>query len=340
MQRTNSKQVPTGILVFLQTSAPHTLHPICFELLGKACALARQTGQTVSAVLVGDCLNAYLTELEQVPLCQVFLYEDALYRDFQAERYARALQDCIEFSKPSVLLLGGTPEGRSIAPWIAVRLHTGLTADCTALEMDASANLIQIRPAFGGDLFAQIITSAYPQMATVRYQVMKPVVKTAVKTPLQTVARRVLLPPDNRLQILKRRRREQQESISQADRLVVVGRGVRCKEDLALFRTFADCLQAPLACSRALVERGWISSEFQIGLSGKSVRPKAAVLLGVSGSVQFQVGIRHCAYICAVNTDPQAPIFTIADHGILADIYELIPQFIERFYAAGAKPSL
>ncbi len=249
--------------------------------------------------------------------------------------YANAFEDCVNKVKPSIVLVGGTSIGRSLAPRMSTRLRTGLTADCTVLDVKENTDLIQIRPAFGGNIMAQIVTpNTRPQFATIRYKVMDEarrnkeesgqIVKMSIPDDKMVSAMRVL-------NIIKK---DKTPGITEADVLIAAGRGIKKQEDLQLLDELAGLLGGQLAVTRPLVEKGWASYTQQIGLSGRTVKPKLIITCGISGAVQFTASMNSSQNIVAINTDKQAPIFKVAHYGIVGDLYQVIPELIDNIRPA------
>ncbi|MGL4284494.1 MAG: lactate dehydrogenase subunit LctC, partial [Eubacterium aggregans] len=257
------------------------------------------------------------------------VYDDARLKNFAIEPYANAFSDFIEKEKPSSILVGATNVGRSLAPRVAARFRTGLTADCTVLEMKENTDLVQIRPAFGGNIMAQIVTeNNRPQFATVRYKIFNAPVRS-------TEASGDIIPmtmEDDKYQssidVLEVIQKEKGIDISEADVIVAVGRGLKSDKDLPMIQEFADAIGAELACTRSCIEAGWFDTRRQIGLSGRTVKPQIIIALGISGSVQFAAGMQNSDFIIAVNSDPKASIFNIAHAGIVGDLYEILPELM------------
>jgi len=319
-----------GILVFAEVSGGR-LHPVGLELIGKALELAKVCDDPVFAVLVGSGVEDYAEELRHWGVAKVFVYDDPALSWFRADAYASCVEDCIKTARPGVVLVGATSLGRSLAPRLSTRFHTGLTADCTRLEMRENSDLVQIRPAFGGNIMAQIITThTRPQFATVRYKVMdppvrreeasgdilvRPVPKAVAASPVSCVSV-VPVPPAR--------------TISDAEILVVGGRGLRKESDLDLVRDLAAALGGDWATTRPLVEKGWTTNDRQIGLSGRTVRPRLIITCGVSGAIQFTSCMNASEHIVSINTDPNAPIHSVAHVAVTGDLYEIIPALIRR----------
>lgn len=315
----------SGILIYLEVQQ-NNLHPVGLELIGKAIAMLQNRKEKINGIIIGENLEKLQNQLNGLPLEQVFFY--SVSGGFQADIYEEALEDCISKIQPSVVLIGGTLEGRSLAPRAAVHFHTGLTADCTELILRDSMELLQIRPAFGGNLMAGIVTrDTRPQFATVRPNVMLPISSVpGIKPKIQKTewkTKKAKFP-------IIIRKKVGQAGITEQKILVVAGRGVRKKEDLAMMEEFAYLIGGTLASSRALVEKGFFDAEKQIGLSGNTVRPEYMITCGVSGTVQFMAGMRQTKNIIAINTDPNAKIFDVAHYPICGDLYEIIPQLIKK----------
>jgi electron transfer flavoprotein alpha subunit len=237
--------------------------------------------------------------------------------------------------------VGATSVGRSLAPRVAARFRTGLTADCTQLEMKPETDLVQIRPAFGGNIMARILTThTRPQFATVRYKVMEPA--ACVDCPAGEVIRGEIGPGrlESRIKVVEVVAKEKRENISDAEVLVVAGRGVKKAADLTLLEELAGLLGGEIACTRPLVEAGWFSYTRQIGLSGRTVKPKLIITCGVSGAVQFTACMNGSERIFAINQDRTASIFKVAHYGIVGDLYQILPRLITTIREGGASHAL
>lgn len=309
------------------------IHPVSWELVCKAKEMVDPLQQKVLGIIIGAGLDQYKEEFSGYPLDEVIVYDSEEFRDFRIEPYASALVNFVQSYTPNVLLIGATPLGRSLAPRVAIACKTGLTADCTGLELMPSGALIQTRPAFGGNIMAQIKTPyGRPQMATVRPNVMnhKRTVNCSCPKISQADLKQVSL--ISGIKVLESRLKPPAQDISQADIVIAVGRGIKKPEDLVMIRELAQQLSAVIAFSRPLVEAGWSDSRFQIGLSGRSIHPKLLIAVGVSGAVQFSAGIHGAEFIIAINTDPEAPIMNLAHLGLIGDCYEIIPCVKELLY--------
>lgn len=325
------------ILVFAEFSG-NRLHPVSLELIGKARTLAKAVpGFKVRAVLVGNGVSACAEELRHYGVAEIAVYDDPSLSYFRADAYAACVEDYIRSCRPSVVLVGATALGRSLAPRIATRFHTGLTADCTKLELRENTDLVQIRPAFGGNIMAQIVTpNTRPQFATVRYKVMDAPIREAAAAG-NVLARR--LPAGvkaSRANLVSAFPVPPRKTISDAEILVVGGRGLRKESDLSLVQELAELLGGDWAVTRPLVEKGWAGNDRQIGLSGRTVRPRLIITCGVSGAIQFTACMNASEHIVAINTDRTAPIFETAHVAIVGDLYDTIPVLINELKEARA----
>lgn len=316
----------SGILVYLECREGQ-IQKVSMEMIGEARRLMSGRKEKLTVLGIGSNMEQVEKELEGCPVDTAYLYEAE--DEYCSELYEEICAACIDCVKPSIVLIGGTYEGRALAPRLAVHFRTGLTADCTLLERGEEGELIQTRPAFGGNVMASILTpESRPQFATVRPGVMEmPQRMDGCKT---EVIRETVSKKDTHVKILKTVLSQAQEDITKQEVLVVAGRGMKKKEDLAMLEELAELLGGKLASSRALVEKGYTSPAQQIGLSGHSVSPALMLTFGVSGTVQFMAGMKHTKNIIAVNTDPDARIFSIAHYPICADLYEVVPELIYR----------
>jgi Electron transfer flavoprotein, alpha subunit len=322
------KSLWNGICVYVDHEDGE-IHPVTYELIGKAIELAKKVGQKVHCLFAGSEIAEKAKGLLHYGVDEVFVYDNPNLKSFQIEPYTAVFEEYIKTAKPSVILVGATPVGRQLAPRVAARFRTGLTADCTVLDILENTDLVQIRPAFGGNIMAQIATpNNRPQLATVRYKVMNAPDRnpaTSGKITLCTIDNARL---KTNITVIKVAKKEKATSIETADVIVVAGRGVKTKEDLELVKQLAECLGGEVACTRPLAESGFMEARRQIGLSGRTVRPKLIITCGVSGSVQFAAGMKSSERIFAINNDEKAPIFNVAHYGIVGDIYEIVPKLI------------
>ncbi len=320
----------TGIAVYVD-HIDGAIHPVTYELIGKARELAAKINHPVYAIMMGSNITAQSHELLHYGVDKVFVYDNARLDRFKMEPYTVVFADFVERIKPTAILMGATPVGRQLAPRLAARLKTGLTADCTILDINDNTDLVQIRPAFGGNIMAQILTPNHrPQMATVRYKVMDAPKRDEAET---GEIENCLIADDkleSRVEVLDIIAKEKEQFIEAAEVLVVAGRGIKKEEDLALVKELAELLGGQIACTRPVMESGWLEAKRQVGLSGRTVRPKLIITCGVSGSVQFTAGMNNADHIIAINKDENAPIFKTAHYGIVGDLYEIIPNLISQ----------
>lgn len=318
-----------GVAVFVEHRGGE-IHNVTRELLGKARELAAVTKQPVYALMIGSSIRSAAETLPAFGADRVFVYDDPELEEFRMEPYANAFEDFIRKVKPSAVLVGATNMGRSLAPRVAARFRTGLTADCTKLEMRENTDLVQIRPAFGGNIMAQIVTTRHrPQFCTVRYKIFEqaqPSPRHGEIVPMTLDAEK----RKSRVLLLSTEEKPKEIDISEAQVIVAVGRGLKSPGDIALAKRLADALGGQLACTRPLVENGWFDPKKQIGLSGRTVNAKLIVTLGISGSVQFAAGMRSSECIVAVNSDPEAPIFDLAHYALPGDLYQIVPKLLSR----------
>lgn len=318
-----------GILVYID-HLDGRIHPVSLELIGKAKELASKINHPVYALMIGDNIEASAQELRHYGVDDIFIYEAKDLKHFVIEPYAAVFQDLIERVKPSSILVGATNIGRSLAPRIAARFKTGLTADCTILDMKENTDLIQIRPAFGGNIMAQIITQNHrPQLCTVRYKIFSAPERQEV--PSGEIHKFLVKEEylDTKIKIVEVTKKEVEEDISEAEVIVAVGRALKNAKDIEIFQELADLLNGKLACTRPIIENGILGAKKQIGLSGRTVKPKLIIACGIQGAVQFTAGMNSSDTIVAINSDESAAIFNIAHYGIVGDMYEIVPKLIE-----------
>ena len=317
-----------GICIYADCNGGQ-LHRVTFELCGKAKELAQVTGHPVYALLIGHETDEAAKKLLHYGVDKVFVYDHEELADFRIEPYTAAFCDFIEKEKPSSILVGATNLGRQLAPRVAARCRTGLTADCTVLQMKENSDLVQIRPAFGGNIMAQIVTPhTRPQFCTVRYKVFsepKPSEEPSGEIVPMEVTEQMLRTD---IHILSSEDKPRDVDISEADVIVAVGRGAVGILDKA--KELADLLGGVLACTRPLVEGNVLDAKHQIGLSGRTVKPKLIITLGISGAVQFAAGMKGSDCIVAINSDPAAPIFDIAHYCVTGDVNEIVPRLIAK----------
>jgi len=316
-----------GVGVFVEHSAGE-IHPVVFELIGKAKELANIINHPVYAIVFGNKTKQFTDELMAYGVDKVFVYDHEAFHHFNVELYTNAMADFINKIKPTVILYGGTSIGRSFAPRVAARFKTGLTADCTILGMKPNTDLIQNRPAFGGNIMAGIICPNHrPQMATVRYKIFK---KPEKVKPFGEVVNM----DTNELAFIAHSRllainpKPKEVDISEAEVIVALGRPFKTAADFAMANELADLLGAQIAGTRPLVETGDIDPRKQIGLSGRTVAPKLLITLGISGAVQFTAGMTGSELVFSICSDANAPIFNVSHFGLVGDLFEIVPKLI------------
>lgn len=319
-----------GITVYVEHSNGK-IHPVTYELIGKARELAGKINHPVYCVFVGNNIKDKCEPLLTYGIDEVFLYDNEELDKFRIEPYAAAVESYISNIKPTIMLFGGTTIGRSLAPRLAARFRTGLTADCTILDIQENTDLDQIRPAFGGNIMAHINTPNHrPQFATVRYKIFsvpEKVEKPSGKITICEIEKDKL---KSNIKVLETKVKNKVVGIEDAEVVVVVSRAFKKAEDIKMAKKLADLLGGQLAGTRPTIESGWIDARKQIGLSGRTVKPKLIITCGVSGAVQFVEGMKGSDYIISINQDENAPIFDVAHLALIGDIYEIIPMLIEK----------
>ncbi len=314
------------LLVFVE-QREGVINPVSYELLGKGRELADKKRCVLAAVLLGNGVESHARELIFHGAERVYLFEHPMFNDCDLLNYKHNMVRLVRDIQPDVFLLGATYWGRSLGSRVAAALGTGLTADCTGLDVDKHGNLVQIRPAFSGNVLAHIKTRTRPQMATVRYKVMPRAARDTNRK--GEIIRKAAEIVPSWLSFV-RNKKSADVNLADAEILVSGGSGLKKADDYSLLSELADVLGAALGSSRPPVDNGWIGREHQVGFSGTTVNPKVYIACGISGSPQHLAGMRSSETIIAVNTDPSAPIFRIADYGIIGDLYEVIPKLINK----------
>jgi len=321
-----------GVWVFAE-QRDGRLDKVSLELLGKAQELGAALSQSVSAVLLGHGVAGLSETLIAYGAETVYLAEHKALKDFRTNAYTQAIEELVTQYKPNILLMGATHLGRDLAPRVSRRVEVGLTADCTELSIDPKEGiLLQTRPAFGGNVMATIANRySRPQMATVRPGVMEAVKKPGAKGKVvpheislreETIGTRVL-------ELVREKKKK--ANLSEAKVIIAGGRGVGDAAGFKILEDLAAVLGGEVAGTRVAVEEGWIPADRQVGQTGQSVRPELYVACGISGAIQHRAGMMNSRYIIAVNKDPRAPIFQVADWGIVGDVHEVIPEMIQQF---------
>lgn len=339
-----------GVFVFAQ-QVDNKLENIAFELLGEAKELAKPLNTTVTAVLLGHKVGALCDELAAYGADRIIVVDDPELEVYRTEPYAHALSSVINEFKPEIVLVGATAIGRDLGPTVSARVATGLTADCTQLDIgdfpmiarpgleQKHNQLLMTRPAFGGNTIATIACPDHrPQMATVRPGVMKKI------DPIEGAKAEIVefnpgFEKNNRyveiLDIVKSV--GDRVDIQDAKVLVSGGRGIGGPEEFEILRELADELGGEVSSSRAVVDSGWMPKDLQVGQTGKTVRPQLYIAIGISGAIQHVAGMEESDYIIAINKDPDAPIFDVADYGIVGDWKKIVPKLISDIKDAKAK---
>ena len=347
---TNNIEEYKGVYVFAQ-QVDNEISGIALELLGKGKELAAKLETEVTAVLIGYNVKGLADKLAEYGADKVILVDDPELETYRTEPYAHALASVIEKYKPEIVLVGATAIGRDLGPTVSARVQTGLTADCTVLEIgdfplvaipgqeQKHNQLLMTRPAFGGNTIATIACpDNRPQMATVRPGVMQKLPKEAGRA-AEVIEFNPTLEENNRyveiMDIVKAVGNV--ENIMDAKVLVSGGRGVGSAENFEMLRDLASCFKGGMvSCSRAAVENGWLAQDYQVGQTGKTVRPQIYFAIGISGAIQHVAGMEESDLIIAINKDEDAPIFDVADYGLVGDLKKIVPQLTAALKEANA----
>ena len=340
-----------GVYVFAQ-QVDNQISSIALELLGKAKELAGKLDTQVTAVLVGYEVKNLVDELAQYGADRVIVVDDPELKDYRTEPYTHALASVINEYKPDIMLVGATAIGRDLGPRVSARVKTGLTADCTVLEIgdfpinaipgkeaDQKHNqLLMTRPAFGGNTIATIACpNNRPQMATVRAGVMQKIDPIADAKAEVIEYNPGFVPNDKYVEILEIVKEVSDVvDIMDAKILVSGGRGVGSAENFKLLEDLAEAVGGTVSCSRAVVDNGWLAKELQVGQTGKTVRPQVYFAIGISGAIQHTAGMEESDIIIAINKDETAPIFDVADYGIVGDLNKIVPLLTAKIKEAKA----
>ncbi len=317
-----------GVWVFVE-QADGEAAKVSWELLGKGRELADKLGVELCALVIGHQVEPLCREAFTYGASKAYLLDHPLYRDYRTQPYLEACCHLIEQYKPEVILMGATGMGRDLAGAVATRVGTGLTADCTGLDIDDKRNLMQTRPAFGGNIMATIMCDKYrPQMATVRPHVMQmpepqagsvgEIIRSDFLIPEESVLVKVL-------EVLRDSDASHHIDIGGAEFIVSGGRGMMGPENFGILKELADELHGVVGGSRSAVDAGWLPHDRQVGQTGKTVRPKIYIACGISGAIQHLVGMQDSDLIIAINRDKDAPIFEVAHYGIVGDLFQVVP---------------
>lgn len=320
-----------NLWVYIETDEGRAKN-VGFELLNPGRAMADKLGEELVAVVIGEGVEQAARDAIAYGADRVLLVEGAEYRNYNTDAATFAMAELIRKYEPSIVLYGATNNGRDVAPRVACTLKTGLTADCTGLDIDEETRLLMsTRPTFGGNLMATIACPDHrPQMSTVRPGVFKKAAYDEGRTG-EIVREEVHIDPKNIRVELVERIREVAEAVNleEADVIVSGGRGLKAPENFALIRELADALGGVVGASRAAVDAGWIPHAHQVGQTGRTVAPKLYVAVGISGAIQHLAGMSGSDTIVAINRDPDASIFGVADYGIVGDLFEVVPALIQ-----------
>lgn len=318
--------------VFVETNVDGSAKNVGIELLNPGRDMANKQGGSLTAIVIGNNTEAAVNDAAAHGADKIIVVEGEEYAHYSTDAYATALCTLVEKYGPTSMLIGATSNGRDLGPRISCRLKTGLTADCTALDIDEeSGNVAWTRPAFGGNLMATILCPDHrPQLGTVRPGVFK---KPESSEPTAEIIREDIHIPasDIRTQVLEliQEMNGEEVDLEGAEIIVSGGRGVGGTDGFAPIRELAKTLNATVGASRAAVDSGWISHAHQVGQTGKTVGPKLYIACGISGAIQHLAGMSSSDCIVAINKDPDAPIFNVADYGLVGDLFEILPILTE-----------
>jgi len=328
----NKLSVYKGVWVFIEQTEGEAAK-VSWELLGKGRELADTLSVPLAAVVLGHGVENLCSDAFAYGADLAYLIDEPVFRHYRTESYLKALRQLIDRYKPEIILMGATGLGRDLAGAVATEVKTGLTADCTGLSIDDKRNLMQTRPAFGGNIMATIMCDKFrPQMATVRPHVMLMAEKQPART--GTIIRETcpLREEDILVKVLEiiSDKKKDNVDVAGAEFIVSGGRGMMGKENFAMLKELADELGGVVGASRSAVDAGWMPQERQVGQTGKTVRPKIYVACGISGAIQHLVGMQDSDVIIAINRDKDAPIFEVATYGIVGDLFQVIPAITNR----------
>ena len=321
-----------GVYVFAQ-QVDGKITGVSYELIGKGKDLAADLGTEVTAVLIGSNVTELADKLAAYGADKVIVVDQPEFELYKTEEYTQAMYDVIQTFKPDIVLYGATAIGRDLAPRVSSRVHTGLTADCTKLEIDAETKLLRMtRPAFGGNIMATILCPNHrPQQATVRPGVMQKKEPDYSKK-ANVIAHKVDIVPNECMveitEVIKKV--TDKVDIQDAKILISGGRGMGGPENFKILYDLAKVIGGEVSSSRACVDAGWTEKDMQVGQTGKTVRPKLYMACGISGAIQHLAGMEESEVIVAINKDEYAPIFDVADFGIVGDLHKIIPVFTEK----------
>jgi electron transfer flavoprotein alpha subunit len=322
-----------GLWVVTQLDASGLIKKSSLELLSKAKELAKTSGEQVTAIVMGDHASDELAAaISSVGTDQIVCIPEGIRIDYDTDARASLIAEAVEMRRPSIVLFAATEEGRDLAPRVAGKIKTGLTADCTGLDLDDDGNLLQVRPTFGGNILATIMTPYHrPQMATVRPNVMDVKIRAGGKAEISMFSPGKREPQDTKCELIERIRNEiSYRDVSEASLIIAGGYGLKTADGFHWVYKLASKLNAAPAATRKAVDEGWAPMSIQVGQTGKSVAPELYIAFGISGALQHSIAIRNARKIIAVNNDPAAPIFSFCDVPILGDAAEVIEKVYEK----------
>lgn len=321
-----------SVMVFIE-QRDSEIQNVSLELLGKGRELSGKLSDKLTAVLLGNNVKGLCEEIVAYGADEVICVDDKNLKMYTTNNYAKALCDVIEKKKPEIVLIGATTIGRDLAPRVSATLKTGLTADCTSLEIDdETKGLLMTRPAFGGNIMATIVCPDHrPQMSTVRPGVMQKLPKDNSKAGIIEHFN-VKFEDDKSVEVLKYvKENVKKVNIEDANILISAGRGIGSKENMNKLYELADLLGAEVSASRAVVDSGWVDKARQVGQTGKTVRPDLYIACGISGAIQHLAGMEESEFIIAINKNNEAPIFEVADVGVVGDVNKVVRNLIDEF---------
>lgn len=324
-----------GVWVFAE-QRDGELQKVALQLVGKGRELADTLGVELTALLLGSDIDDVAKELVAHGADKVLYADSPLLKHYNTDGYTKVINDLIEDRKPEILLIGATFIGRDLGPRVAARVGTGLTADCTGLDIDEeSKNLMMTRPAFGGNLMATIACEkTRPQMSTVRPGVFDKLPRDASRTGKIEKIAAAVAESDIHVDIIEVVKAEGDVvDISEAPVIISGGRGLGGPDGFKVLKELADLLGGSIGGSRATIDAGWIDKSYQVGQTGKTVRPNLYVACGISGAIQHLAGMQESGFIVAINKDENAPIMQVADLGIVGDLYKVVPEFVAQIKA-------
>lgn len=324
-----------GILIYAELTREGNLTPVVLELANAAQELSKKiNNEEVSALIItktGDIEKAK-NELKNNGFDKVYIVQDDRLANYSTEYFSKIAIDVIKDIKPQIVLIGATTQGRDIAPRISSNLNTGLTADCTHLDINEKGQLAATRPTFGGNLMATILCKNMPQMATVRPKVLKKAPEPLIKNTEYIKCNPKIDEISPKVELIEFIKNIQKtgKRIDESEIIIAGGKGLKSPEGFKMLEELASALGGAVGASRAAVDAGWADHSIQVGQTGKTVMPKLYIACGISGAIQHIVGMNASDKIIAINKDPKAPIFQVADIGIVGDVFEIVPELIKK----------